>query len=86
MPCMWIDNPTQAREIVAATGAQPTHPGGDVMITDLQDELDEYARRVDRLYSPIWSCLSTEKEDAADVQAKTAAIVEAAQQDEVPVG
>ena len=45
MPCMWIDNPTQAREIMAATGAQPTHPGGDVMITDLQDELDEYARR-----------------------------------------
>ena len=86
MPCMWIDNPTQAREIVAATGAQPTHPGGDVMITDLQDELDEYARRVDRLYSPIWSCLSAEKEDAADVPAVTAAIVEAAQQDEVPVG
>jgi MoaA/NifB/PqqE/SkfB family radical SAM enzyme len=57
MPCMWIDNPTQGREIVAATGAQPTHTGGDVMITDLQDELDEYARRVDRLYSPIWSCL-----------------------------
>ena len=55
------------------------------MITDLQDELDEYARRVDRLYSPIWSCLSTEKEDAADVHAETAAIVEAAQQDEVPV-
>jgi hypothetical protein len=86
MPCMWIDNPNQAREIVAATGAQPTHPGGDVMITDLQDELDEYARRVDRLYSPIWSCLSTEKEDAADVHAGAAAIVEAAQKDEVPVG
>ncbi len=63
MPCMLIDNPTQSREIMAATGAQPTHPGADVMITDLQDELDQYARTVDRLYSPIWSCLSAEKED-----------------------
>ena len=44
MPCMWIDNPTQSREIMAATGAKPTHPGGDVMITDLQDELDQYAQ------------------------------------------
>ena len=56
------------------------------MITDLQDELDEYARSVDRLYSPIWSCLSTEKEDAADKHAKTAAIVEGARRDKMPVG
>ena len=27
MPCMWIDNPTQAREIMAATGAQAHAPG-----------------------------------------------------------
>ena len=60
MPCMWIDNPTQAREIMAATGAQPTHDGGDVMITHLQNELDSYASEVDRLYSPIWSCLSAD--------------------------
>jgi MoaA/NifB/PqqE/SkfB family radical SAM enzyme len=66
MPCMWIDNPTQAREIMAASGAQPTHPGGDVMITDLQDELDAYARKIDRLYSPIWSCLTAEKEQTSD--------------------
>ncbi len=66
MPCMWIDNPTQAREIMAASGAQPTHPGGDVMITDLQDELDAYASEVDRLYSPIWSCLTAEKEQTSD--------------------
>ena len=72
MPCMWIDNPTQAREIMEATGAKPTHPGGDVMITDLQDELDQYASTVDRLYSPIWSCLSAEKEDAGETHVKTA--------------
>ncbi len=27
MPCMWIDNPTQAREIMAATGAQADASG-----------------------------------------------------------
>src|SRR5690606_18120446 len=79
MPCMWIDNPTQAREIMAVTGAKPTHPGGDVMITDLQNQLDQYASAVDHLYSPIWSCVSAEKEDDADKHAKTATIVEAAQ-------
>jgi MoaA/NifB/PqqE/SkfB family radical SAM enzyme len=66
MPCMWIDNPTQAREIMAASGAQPTHPGGDVMLTDLQDELDAYASQVDRLYSPIWTCLTAQKEQTSD--------------------
>jgi MoaA/NifB/PqqE/SkfB family radical SAM enzyme len=79
MPCMWIDNPTQAREIMEAAGARPTHPGGDVMITDLQDELDRYASAVDHLYSPIWSCLSTEKEDEGDKHVRTARIVQAAQ-------
>jgi hypothetical protein len=59
---MWIDNPNQAREIMAATGAQPTHPGGDVMLTDLQPELDEYAAEVDHLYGPIWSCMSASAE------------------------
>ncbi len=62
MPCMWIDNPTQSREIMAATGARPTHPGGDVMIADLHDELDAYARRVDELYNPVWSCMCAGEE------------------------
>jgi len=65
MPCMWIDNPNQAREIMAATGAQPTHPGADVMLTDLQAQLDEYATEVDHLYAPIWSCMSGQAKDEA---------------------
>ena len=63
MPCMWIDNPQQSREIMAATGAHPTHPGGDVMLTHLQPELDLYAHEVDRVYTPIWDCLSANKVD-----------------------
>ena len=49
------------------------------MITDLQDELDQYASAVDHLYSPIWSCISAEKEEEVDKHAQTARIVEAAQ-------
>ena len=41
------------------------------MITDLQDELDQYASTVDRLYSPIWSCLSAEKEEPAETPVRT---------------
>lgn len=57
MPCMWIDNPTVSREIMAVTGAQPTHDGADVMLTDLQDQLDKYAEEVDRVYTPVWTCM-----------------------------
>jgi MoaA/NifB/PqqE/SkfB family radical SAM enzyme len=66
MPCMWIDNPTQSREIVAVTGARPTHPGGDVMLTDLEAELDAYAAEVDRVYNPVWDCMCVGREDAVE--------------------
>lgn len=56
MPCMWIDNPQCAREIMAASGAHPTHDGADVMLTDLQDKLDQYAHDASRVFDPIWSC------------------------------
>jgi MoaA/NifB/PqqE/SkfB family radical SAM enzyme len=57
MPCMWIDNPDISREIMEKTGAQPTHDGADVMLKDLQKQLDEYAEGVDRIYTPVWSCM-----------------------------
>ena len=34
-PCMLIDNPQQSREIVATTGARPTHEGAESLITEL---------------------------------------------------
>jgi MoaA/NifB/PqqE/SkfB family radical SAM enzyme len=61
MPCMLIDNPTMSREIVAVTGAHPTHDGAEVMLTELRQELDQYAAEVERVYDPIWSCLSGKK-------------------------
>ena len=56
MPCMWIDNPQCAREIMAATGAHPTHDGADVMLTELPDKLNAYAREAGRVFDPIWRC------------------------------
>lgn len=65
-PCMWIDNPEQSREIMAITGAKPTHPGAEVMLTQLRSELDEYAEDVERVYSPVWECMCREKAAEAD--------------------
>ncbi len=33
------------------------------MLTHLQPELDMYAHEVNRVYNPIWSCLSADKID-----------------------
>jgi MoaA/NifB/PqqE/SkfB family radical SAM enzyme len=57
MPCMLIDNPEQSREIMALTGANPTHPGAESMFTELRADLDAYSAEVDRVYGPVWSCL-----------------------------
>lgn len=57
MPCMWIDNPTQSRDIMAATGARPTHDGADSMLVDLQKELDAYSVEAKQVLAPAWSCM-----------------------------
>jgi MoaA/NifB/PqqE/SkfB family radical SAM enzyme len=56
-PCMWIDNPMFSREIMAATGAHPTHDGADSMLVDLQEELDAYAVHSGSILDPAWACL-----------------------------
>jgi len=61
MPCMLIDNPCQSREIMALTGARPTHSGAESMLTELHDGLDEYSADVERVYTPVWSCMMGEK-------------------------
>ena len=57
MPCMLIDNPHHSREIMAKTGARPTHPGAETILEDLVPQIDEYAAEVDRVYTPVWSCM-----------------------------
>ena len=58
MPCMLIDNPRQSREIMALTGARPTHPGAESLIEQLAPAIDEYAAEVERVYTPVWSCMA----------------------------
>ena len=44
MPCMIIDNPEILRSVVKETGAKPTHPGAETLVTELAPSLDEYSR------------------------------------------
>jgi len=55
MPCMLIDNPDQSREIMAVSGARPTHDGAESIVTGLCAAVDEYAADVARVYGPVWS-------------------------------
>ena len=54
LPCMIIDSPWILREIVQKTGAHPTHPGADDVITKFAPILDEYAKGVRKALNPIW--------------------------------
>lgn len=47
-PCSIIDNPQMLRDVIAETGAHPTHEGAETIITTLAKPLDEYAE--------AWKC------------------------------
>lgn len=66
MPCMLIDNPRQSREIVALTGARPTHPGAESLLEQLAPAIDEYAAGVERVYAPVWACLAAGEGDGEE--------------------
>ncbi|MCX7918285.1 MAG: radical SAM protein [bacterium] len=53
-PCMIIDNPEVLREIVEKTGAYPTHPGAETVVTQLRHQLDEYANQYGALANIAW--------------------------------
>ncbi len=49
-PCMIIDRPHVLREIVKETGAYPTHPSANALVSRYSHVLDQYSREVDRVY------------------------------------
>jgi MoaA/NifB/PqqE/SkfB family radical SAM enzyme len=53
-PCMIIDHPHVLREVVAQTGARATDVGGEKLLTDKAEGLDEYARAYARLADRAW--------------------------------
>ena len=46
MPCMLIDHNSVLRSVVRETGARPTHPGAESLITTLSPSLDNYHDRM----------------------------------------
>jgi MoaA/NifB/PqqE/SkfB family radical SAM enzyme len=53
-PCMIIDQPWVLREVVAKSGAHPTHPGAETIIADLKDKLDEYSKAYHKIADLAW--------------------------------
>lgn len=53
-PCMIIDHPWVLREVVAESGARPTHPGAETIITQLASFLDRYAAAYAEIADLAW--------------------------------
>jgi len=53
-PCMIIDHPHVLREVVRESGANPTHPGAETIITELSQPLDDYAEKYALIADEAW--------------------------------
>jgi len=53
-PCMVIDHPHLLRQVVAQTGACPTHSGAETLLTDCSEGLDRYAAAYGELADELW--------------------------------
>ena len=53
-PCSIIDTPHVLRDIVAETGAYPTHDGAETIITSLAKDLDDYADKYKVIADKAW--------------------------------
>jgi MoaA/NifB/PqqE/SkfB family radical SAM enzyme len=66
-PCSIIDNPYILRDIVAETGAYPTHDGAETIIGCLARPLDKYASEYKKIADKVWEeeYIPEENEDIA---------------------
>jgi MoaA/NifB/PqqE/SkfB family radical SAM enzyme len=66
-PCSIIDNPYILRDIVAETGAYPTHDGAETIIGCLARPLDKYASEYKKIADKVWEeeYIPEEDEDIA---------------------
>jgi MoaA/NifB/PqqE/SkfB family radical SAM enzyme len=53
-PCMIIDNPHIYREVIEESGAHFTHPGAEEIVTDMAEDMDEYAARFGSFADRVW--------------------------------
>lgn len=56
-PCMIIDNTTVLRDVVASSGAYPTHPQAARLLDEFAPGLDEYAESYRRIADVAWADL-----------------------------
>ncbi len=66
-PCSIIDNPYILRDIIAETGAYPTHDGAETIIGCLARSLDKYASEYKKIADKVWEeeYIPEEDEDIA---------------------
>jgi MoaA/NifB/PqqE/SkfB family radical SAM enzyme len=66
-PCSIIDNPYILRDIVAETGAYPTHDGAETIISCLAIPLDKYASEYKEIADKVWEEEYVPKEEEEDI-------------------
>jgi MoaA/NifB/PqqE/SkfB family radical SAM enzyme len=63
-PCLVIDHPHLLRQVVEESGAHPTHPGAETILTQFSDDMEQYASAYGKLADALW-----EEQDPALVAA-----------------
>ncbi|MHB8232036.1 MAG: radical SAM protein [bacterium] len=53
-PCMIIDHPKILRKVVAEGGAKAAQEGGESIITELKDKMDEYSQNYAKIADEAW--------------------------------
>ncbi len=54
-PCMLIDETHVIRDVVATTGAHPTHAGAETLLTTLRDGIDSYSAGWKKIADEAWA-------------------------------
>jgi len=53
-PCLIIDHPHVLRQVVGECGAHPTHPDAETILTELSEDLDQYALTYGKMADALW--------------------------------
>jgi len=53
-PCLIIDHPHLLRQVVEESGAHPTHPGAESILTQFSDDMNQYASAFGKLADALW--------------------------------
>ena len=51
---MLIDHPEVSRELYKKCNIYSTHDGAECLFSDISEELDEYSKSVNNIYTGIW--------------------------------